>query len=247
MSEKVAKGDFVEIEYEAFANGKLFDTNIPEKLKEINPNAKAEKTIVRVGKEMVIEGLDKRLEGKDVGKEYEVEIPPSEAFGTRDRALIKTIPLALFKQHNLSPRAGMTLTIDGMPARVVAVSGARVTIDLNNPLAGKDITYKIKIKRKLSDEKEIVSAVLLYLFRKPLEFELSGEKVIVKGEKPLSYFVEALKPRFKEIVGKELSFSESGQEKSGLESKDSGEETDSQSEKDDKTSGTGQEQNQSSA
>ena len=39
----------------------------------------------------------------------------------------------------------MAIQLDNTIARVLSVSGGRVTMDFNNPLAGKEIDYKYKI------------------------------------------------------------------------------------------------------
>jgi len=57
----------------------------------------------------------------------------------------------------------MSLAMDNSLARVIAVSGARVTTDFNHPLAGRNIYYKFKIVRKITDEKEKCKCILSLL------------------------------------------------------------------------------------
>ena len=149
----VQRNDFIEIKYTGYANGEIFDSNIEEDIKKLNPNFEPQKTIIAIGHEMVVKGLDNALVGKEVGKTYEVKLSPKESFGERKRELIKTIPLKAFKEKNVAPYPGLVLTLDNIIVKIIAVSGGRVIADFNNPLSGKEIVYKFTIVRKVTDEK----------------------------------------------------------------------------------------------
>ncbi len=205
--ETTKKKDFIELKFTGYANGEVFDSNIEEDLKQLNPEAKPSESIIVIGEGMVVPGFDKALEEKEFGKEYEISIKPKDGFGERDKNLVKTIPLKIFTEKKIIPRAGMPLLMDNMTARVITVSGARVITDFNNPLAGKELRYKFKIIKKVSDEKEKCSTILQFFFRFLPEFEIK-DNVIVKGSKELNLFVDVFKERFKELIGKELKFEE---------------------------------------
>lgn len=212
MDKKTKKGDFLEIKYTGYANGKVFDSNVDEELKKLDPNAKAKNLIICVGKSMIITGFDNALEGKEVGRDYSVELNSEESFGERRRELVKTIPLSVFKEKNTQPQPGMVLAFDNSIARIIAVSGARVLTDFNNPLAGKKIKYEFKILRLVEDEKDKVGAVLEFFIGFLPEFEIK-DKVIVKMPKELEKFVKSFSGKFKEFIGKELEFEEKIEDK----------------------------------
>ncbi len=216
MSEAVKKDEFIEIKYTGKANGIIFDSNIEEDLKKLNPDFKPQKTIISVGHEMVVKGLDNILQGKEIGKEYEITLKPKEAFGERDRNLIKTIPLKAFVEQNFNPKPGMVITLDNVLVKIIAVSGARVVTDFNSPLAGKEINYKFIIIRKIEDEKEKVTTLFEFFFKFIPEFEIK-EDIVLKGQKNLEVFIKIYSKKFKEILGKELKFEEKIQ--GGLENK----------------------------
>ena len=205
MEEVVKKNDFIEILYDGYSNGELFDSNKEDEIKKLNPRAKAEKTIVVVGQRMVVKGLDDSFENKEINKEYEIEINPKEGFGDRNPQLIKTIPLRSFQEQKVAPYPGMVLTLDSAVARILAISGARVITDFNNPLAGKYLKYKYKVIRKVDDEKEKCEALFKTFFKMIPEFDIK-ESVVIKGPEMLKMFAEAFSPKFKEIIGKSLSF-----------------------------------------
>ncbi len=206
------KGDFVELKYTGYANGNIFDSNIKEDLNKINEKAEPKETIIVVGERMVVPGLDKAIEGKEIGKEYEIEVKYKEGFGERRKELVKTIPLKIFTQKNINPYPGAVLAMDDALAKVIAVSGARVLTDFNNPLAGKDLKYKFTIARKVTDDKERAKALFGAILGFVPEFEVN-DKVIVKGPKEYEVFVSAFKDRFKEMIGKELVFEEKKESK----------------------------------
>jgi FKBP-type peptidyl-prolyl cis-trans isomerase 2 len=205
--EVTKKKDFVELKFTGYSNGNIFDSNIDEDLKKIESNAKPKETIVIVGEAMLVPGFDRELEGKEIGKDYEIKVSAKEGFGERRRELLKTIPLKIFTEKKINPYPGMVLAIDDNLVRVITISGARVMTDFNNPLAGKDLIYKFSVVRKVTDDKEKAKTVFLQTFRFVPDFELKENEIIVKGPKVLERFVEALREKFKELVGKELKFS----------------------------------------
>lgn len=203
--ETVKKGEFVALKYTGKANGVLFDSNEAENVKKLHPDAEARETIVVIGKGMVVPGLDKALEGKEIGKRYDISLSAKEGFGERRREMVKTIPLKVFTEKQVVPYPGLTLAIDNMTARIITVSGARVITDFNNPLAGKTIDYSFTITRQVSDEQEKIRALFEISFKGIPEFE-TKEKITVKGLEVLEMYVKAFSPLFKEIIGKELVF-----------------------------------------
>jgi len=200
--EKTKKNDFVEIEFVGKANGIVFDTNIKQEAEKINEKAEVKPLIVCIGQEMLVKGFDKALENKEIGKKYKVLILPEEAFGIRNKELIKIIPMRIFKEKNISPYPGAVLNFDSMLAKVLSVSGGRVITDFNNPLAGKEIEYEFTIKRRVTDEKEKINALQDFFFRKNFEFKIEEKKIIFKKE--AEPFLNFFKDKFKEILGKEV-------------------------------------------
>lgn len=204
--ETIKKKDFVELKYTGYSNGNVFDSNIDEDLKKLDPKGKPRELIVIVGEGMVVPGLDKAIEGKEVEKEYEVSISAKEGFGERKREMVKTIPLKVFTEKQINPYPGMVLAMDDSLARVITISGARVMTDFNSPLAGKDLVYKFRIVRRLDDDKEKARVLLGFILRFVPEHEVTEKEVVIKGPKVFEKFVETFKDKFKDILGKELKF-----------------------------------------
>ena len=203
----VKKNDFVQVEFSAYANGELFDSTKAEEIKKLSPNTEAKPVIVAVGQQMIVPGFDSALEGKETGKEYTIKLSPKDAFGERKREMVRIVPANSFTERRVTPRPGMQLALDNTIVKILSVSGGRVTVDFNNPLAGKEVEYKFVITRKVSDEKEKASALFEALFRFVPDFNI-GEKITVKGPKIIEAYAKAFSPKFKELVGKELDFKE---------------------------------------
>jgi len=185
---KVSKRDFVEIEY----TGKIKDDNIifdttDEKVaKENNLESKdLGPVVVCAGEEQLLKGIDKALEGKEIGKEYDLVIKPEDAFGSKNAKLIQLIPTSKFKQQNMQPMPGLQVNIDGMVGLIKTVSGGRTLVDFNHPLSGKDLLYKIKINKKIVDDKEkLIGYVKLSLGTKDFSVEIkeNNAKITLKTE-----------------------------------------------------------------
>jgi peptidylprolyl isomerase len=101
------------------------------------------------GDESIIPGLEKAIEGMKVGEEKTAVIASKDAYGDPDPKAIKDFP-----RTNLpttpEPKVGMVLQAqspDGQsfPAVIAAINGDKVSLDFNHPLAGKELTFKIKI------------------------------------------------------------------------------------------------------
>ena len=188
--EIVKKRDFIEIEY----TGKIkednivFDTTDEKVAKENNLHGHDfGPAIICVGEEQVLKGIDKNLEGKDIGEEYEFYISPEDAFGRKNAKLIQLIPTSKFKQQSIQPMPGMQLNIDGMVGTVKTVSGGRTLVDFNHPLAGKELSYKVRINKKITDNKEKLSGYIkLALGTKDFEaaIENGNAKITLKNGIP---------------------------------------------------------------
>jgi len=213
ISQKTKRNDFIEIKYTGYANGQLFDSNIEEEAKKINPEAKVEKTIIVIGQGMVVPGLDKAVEDKELNKEYEIDVPFKDGFGERRRELLRTIPLSAFHKQKVDPQPGMVLALDNNIVKIITVSGARVMTDFNNPMAGKNLNYKFRIIRFVKEDKEKAETLFQLFFKFIPEFEVKESKVIVKGPQILEEIIKHYKEKFKELMKKDLGFEEKTEEK----------------------------------
>ena len=206
MTEKTKTSDFVEMDFTAMTlpGEIIFDTTskveaekagLPTEKREFKPS------VIAIGHKMVIPGFDKSLEGKEIGKNYEQEIEPEQAFGKRFPNLVKMVSLNQFKKQNIVPQKGMQFNLDGQIATIRAVTGGRVLVDFNNPLAGKKVKYKFKIKRKITSQKEKINSLQDYFFRKQFPFEVKEKSIAFKVEKNFEPYIKMMSKPFEDILG----------------------------------------------
>lgn len=96
----------------------------------------------------VIPGLEKAMEGKEVGAEFEVTVASADAYGDRHEDRTQEVPVKHL-QGGKRWKPGMIAMIQteqGMRQVTIIKSGLkRAIVDLNHPLSGKDLTFNIEI------------------------------------------------------------------------------------------------------
>lgn len=138
----VKKGDMVSVDYEGrFESGEVFDSSMH--------GDHSHPLEFKVGNGQVIAGFDSAVEGMEVGQEKEITIKPEDAYGMPNPEYMKQIPRSALPKDQ-EPKVGMMLvmgTQDGkqFPVRISKVDNDSVTIDLNHPLSGKTLIFKIKV------------------------------------------------------------------------------------------------------
>lgn len=161
------KGDFAELVYTGRIKetGKVFDTNDRETAKKegfFSEKANYNPIVICIGEGDVVKGLDEALEGKEVGKEFKVDVPAEKAFGKKDAKNYKLVPSSVFK-NEMHPMPGLRVDFENGSSGVIkTVSGGRVLVDFNHPLAGQDLAYDVKIIKHVTDDSEKLKGFLKY-------------------------------------------------------------------------------------
>ncbi|MEJ5172509.1 MAG: peptidylprolyl isomerase [Hydrogenothermaceae bacterium] len=101
-----------------------------------------------VGAHQIIPGLESRMIGMKEGEKRTIEVPAEEAYGEVDPNLIQQAPREYFQGIDLE--VGMPLqaqTPEGHVISMVVVDFDEntVTVDLNHPLAGRDLVFDIEV------------------------------------------------------------------------------------------------------
>lgn len=135
----VKKGSRVKILYTGkLKDGSVFETNIGEAPLEFT-----------VGKGKVIKGFENAVMGMKVGDTKTVIIKPADAYGAKDQALVWIIPQPeLPAGTTIETETEVAFTrADGteVDGRITKIEAGQVTIDGNHPLAGRNLTFEIKI------------------------------------------------------------------------------------------------------
>jgi peptidylprolyl isomerase len=132
-------GDKVKIHY----TGKLDDGT------EFDSSAGRDPLEFVLGSGQVIPGFDNAVDGMKVGENKEVRLDAEDAYGQRNDQLIQEVPKSALPD-DLEPKVGMGLqsqSPDGqvMQLTVTDVADDSITVDANHPLAGKALSFDIKL------------------------------------------------------------------------------------------------------
>ena len=100
------------------------------------------------GKGRIIPGLEKELVGMSEGDSKIILVPASEAYGEYDENAVQTLPKEQFEGIDL--QKGMSLYGQGEDGHTIQVTvkdfdDESVTIDMNHPLAGKDLVFDVTV------------------------------------------------------------------------------------------------------
>jgi|TARA_B100001971_G_C18229986_1_gene563256 FKBP-type peptidyl-prolyl cis-trans isomerase 2 len=138
----VKKGDKIKVDYEGtLEDGTVFDSS--------THGDHSHPLEFEVGSGQLIKGFDEGVIGMEKGEEKTIKLKSSEAYGDPKKELVKKFPREQLPKDQ-EPKEGMTLLIksqDGnqLPAKITKVDDKEVEIDLNHPLAGKTLNFKIKV------------------------------------------------------------------------------------------------------
>ena len=134
----IKNGSMVSLEY----------TLSDEKGKVIESNKGKEPLTYTQGRGQIIPGLEKSLAGMKVNDQKKVRVKPEEAYGPVDPKRFQEVP-----KEKLPPEALKVGTMlmakgpqgQGLPVKVQAIKEKTVVLDLNHPLAGKTLTFDVKV------------------------------------------------------------------------------------------------------
>jgi FKBP-type peptidyl-prolyl cis-trans isomerase 2 len=133
--------DKVTLDYEGkLETGEIFDTSKHEE--------HSHPLTFVVGEGQVIPGFEKAVLGMNVDEEKEFEIAPEDAYGMPDERLFQEVPRNVLPSEP-QPEVGMTLIMQtqqgNIPVMISEVKEDSVILNLNHPLAGKKLIFKIKV------------------------------------------------------------------------------------------------------
>lgn len=136
----VEKGNKVKVEYKGtFDDGTVFDAS----------EKHGQPLEFTAGAGQVVKGFDDAVMGMNVDESKTFKVKPEEGYGEHKADLIKKIPRKDLPEGE-EPKVGMMVGLTApngqqFPAMITEVSDEEITIDLNHPLAGKQLTFEIKV------------------------------------------------------------------------------------------------------
>ena len=134
----VRNGMKVSMDYTLTVDGKVVDASSPgQPLQFVQ------------GKGQIIRGLEVEILDMMVGETKEVDVEPESAYGLVNPDYIISVPRARIPAH-IPVEAGAILNVpapngQSVPALVMEVNDSTVRLDLNHPMAGKKLHFKVTI------------------------------------------------------------------------------------------------------
>ncbi len=135
----VASGSLVGLKYLGrFKDGTVFSSS---------PEGKV--LAVKVGQGKLVPGLENALIGMKVNEEKMIHVIPSDGYGARDESLVRKFPTSAVPA-DVTPQRGLVLGLSDESGKqfggvITAIEGDELTVDLNHPLAGKDLYFNVKV------------------------------------------------------------------------------------------------------
>jgi len=109
------------------------------------------------GADAIIPGLERALDGKDVGDQLDVAVAAKDGYGERNDALQQNVPREQFDGVD-DLELGMQFRVDSnagpMVVTVIDIADDMITIDGNHPLAGVNLNFSVTVRevRAATDE-----------------------------------------------------------------------------------------------
>ena len=140
MKNIAQSGNTVSVHYTGtFEDGTVFDTS----------HTRGEPMTFQVGSGQLIPGFDQALPGMTVGETKNVQLTPDQGYGPRVGDAVQEVPKTSFPS-DFDFQEGQTIAAvnpDGttFPAIVERVGDSTVVVDMNHPMAGKNLNFEIEL------------------------------------------------------------------------------------------------------
>ena len=102
---------------------------------------------ILAGRGNIIPGLDQALEGREAGDSFGVDVAAADAYGEKREGMTQRVPKKHFGNQKLAPGMQVVLNTNFGPRAVTIqkVGMSVVDVDLNHPMAGKDLHFDIEV------------------------------------------------------------------------------------------------------
>ncbi len=124
----------------------------------------------------LIAGLENAMEGRKNGDSFQVEVPPSEAYGEHSPELLRMFPKDKFDMGDEEPEVGMTFDLPSNTGfhrfRVVGIEGDNIAADGNHPYAGMTLHYDVTITGVRDARAEEIES------KRPTEIQIEAPGII---------------------------------------------------------------------
>jgi FKBP-type peptidyl-prolyl cis-trans isomerase 2 len=133
------QGDTVKVHYTGkLDNGMIFDSS-----------EKRDPLEFKIGEGKLIPGFEKAVIGMEINETKTIKLMAEEAYGKHKPELVAKAPKKDIPK-NINPQIGQQLQINQPNGQmiivtVISINDNEVTLDANHPLAGKDLTFDLRL------------------------------------------------------------------------------------------------------
>ncbi|MEM2067791.1 MAG: FKBP-type peptidyl-prolyl cis-trans isomerase [Nitrososphaerota archaeon] len=169
---KVVPGSFVELDLTIRVKdtGELVDSTIEEEARKAGwTGGTFRPRLTIVGKGYLLKPIEEALIDMKVSEHKVLELPPEKAFGPRDPAKVRIIPLRRFKDVDQPLTPGMRVIVDGREGYIRNIESGRVQVDFNHKLAGKTLISELWLRRILTEDRDKVLGIVRMLLPEATE------------------------------------------------------------------------------
>jgi FKBP-type peptidyl-prolyl cis-trans isomerase 2 len=101
------------------------------------------------GQNQIIPGLEKQMEGMKVGDSKKIIVKPEDGYGPVMKEAFREFEKSKLPK-DVEPQVGMMLELkdaegNAYPAAISEVKEKTVMLDFNHPLAGKELSFDVKV------------------------------------------------------------------------------------------------------
>lgn len=136
-------------------DGSVYDTSIGEGKEPLE---------FMIGANRMIPTLEKQLLGLRVNGKKTIVVKAADAYGEYDEAALQEVPRSQIPA-GMELAVGQTYTIQTpagpMPITIKSMDDKVIVMDLNHPLAGKDLTFDVQIMKVRDATKDELAQLLL--------------------------------------------------------------------------------------
>jgi len=102
---------------------------------------------ILIGHGNIIPGLENAMQDREAGENFSVDVVAADAYGERRDGLSQRVPKKHFGTQKLVPGQQVVLNTNFGPRAVTIqkVGMSVVDVDLNHPMAGKDLHFDVEI------------------------------------------------------------------------------------------------------
>ena len=113
----------------------------------IESSADRDPLAILIGHGNIIPGLENAMQDREAGEKFGVDVSAADAYGERRDGLNQRVPKKHFGNQRLVPGQQVVLQTNFGPRAVTIqkVGMSVVDVDLNHPMAGKDLHFDVEI------------------------------------------------------------------------------------------------------